>query len=519
MAIFRFYFDMLFFKVKNLTCAALFTCMALLLTPLHSLAISNLYTTSAHGSSEHGVCLDGVCAETTGGGHGYGRGNCANCHEMHTSMDGSEPEPVDGIASPFALLTTTFNQAAVARDYLIGDSLCFYCHGSTHQLVNPMDNQDYAELFGGYAGGPQTILGTFNQFDFAGRTGSNHNLRAVQIYADTNFSYFNSNSDPCSACHNVHMAKDYKNNAGAAGYSAISRPSDHFNLWGDETDENMDDAAGIYRAPYYNMALGGGETVREPGGIDNPLGTTTPNYNDYCLDCHAGTTTAITSVNRTGDPYYSTAVLHDIDWTTATGDLNGSGDKHGVNTTDATDNVATRAPYNGNHSLTLSCMDCHEAHGSVHKAMVRRSINGLPVTTAGYPTSNIIGDEDGDRGWQCRQCHKDDYELKSPLNKIENINKWSSTHHGGGPDNPYSSGGTAAWSTPANDPAGGGACNCHYIDVNKKLPIKCEYCHYHGSWLSGVTGVTVDVGLATERVIPPPANPAPGSGLYSRKTF
>lgn len=494
-------------------CTVFFVACVLLVTFHNSHA--SLYLDSAHGSTTIGVCLDGICDETSGGGHGYARGNCANCHEMHSSMDGSEPAPVDGSASPFALLTTTFNQSATPGAYVTGDGLCFYCHGSTHQLVNTMDNQDYAELFGGYGGGPQTILATFNQYDHSARTGSNHNLEAVQTYAAANFSsFFHSNSDPCSACHNVHLAKDYKNHADEAGYSAISRPVDHFNLWGDETDENMDDADGVYRAPFYV-----GDASREPGGTAITDGSTTPNYNDYCLDCHGGTTPDITSVNRTGDSYYSTAVLHDIDWTTTGKDISSAGDKHGVNSTDAEDDVATKAPYNGDHSLTLSCMDCHEAHGSEHKALVRRSINGHPVTVDGYSTSDVIGDEDGDRGWQCRQCHKDDYELKAPLYKPENMNKWSKTHHGGGADNPYSSGDIATWTIPENDPTGGGACNCHYVPGSPKLPIKCEYCHYHGSWLSGDTGVTVDVGLATERVIPPPANPAPGSGVYSRKSF
>ncbi len=507
-----------------LLCGSSCLIFAILFFPVHTTR-ANLYTSSAHGNATSGVCLEGVCEDSAGSNHGYSRGNCANCHEMHASMGGSEPVPIDSV-SEFTLLNTVFNSGATSGAYTSDDAVCFYCHGagSDHQVFaagQDMLNYDYSEVYGLYSGsgldaGQDTLLELFNQYDDTLKTGSNHNLAAVQSYAATNFSsYFHSNSDPCSACHNVHLAKPYMHHADEPGYSAISRPTDHNNLWGDSAGENMDDYAGIYLAPY---AWPAGSANYEPGGTTITTGSTIPDYNSYCLDCHGPDAPAtITSVNRGG-------VLKTIYWLDRvdTGDAQDSGDKHGENTTPyATDVVQTRAPYNGTQDLVLSCLDCHEAHGSIHKTLLRRAINGTPVYNSLDSTSEIIGDDDGDRGWQCRQCHKDDYELLQATET--NKNKWKTTHHGGGADNPYKSisglSGSVVYTNGAFDP--GGSCRCH---ISGSTKINCEGCHGHGSWLSGVANQTIDVGTDYERQIPPPNTENDGdtgntSNVYSRKSF
>lgn len=460
-------------------------------------SLAGNYLTSAHGSSTLGVCRDGICSESAGGGQGYARGNCANCHEQHASIAGSEPIPVDGAPAAFALLTPSFS-GALTTPYVQADVLCFYCHGGSDQLVNNMLNPDYAEIFGGYTGGPQTIMATFNQY--SGSAGANHNLLGVQEYAAANFSFFDAESDPCSACHNVHLAKDYKNHPSEIGYSAISRPTDHFNLWGDELGEYMSDHTGTYLSPYYYNST----TVYEPGGIAISNGSTSPDYNTFCLDCHGPSAPApIVSKNRG-------VTLKTINWpaTGASGDAQTAGDKHGVNV--ATGAIDTRAPYSGTSDLVLSCLDCHEAHGSEHTSMIRRSINGVAVDDPNPP----IGNDDGDRGWQCRQCHLDDYELKTPTST--NYNKWSRTHHGGSL-NPYkSTAQVATWAISANAPP---TCTCHAQSGSIKLPIKCENCHGHNAWVPDSVGVTIDAGTANERVIPPPFFLDDGSSSVNRRTF
>ena len=51
----------------------------------------------------------------------YSKGNCAHCHEQHASIEGAEPEPVSGAASPFALFQNNYGVGGK-------NTVCFYCH-------------------------------------------------------------------------------------------------------------------------------------------------------------------------------------------------------------------------------------------------------------------------------------------------------------------------------------------------------------------------------------------------------
>ncbi|MCB2181929.1 MAG: cytochrome c3 family protein [Desulfobulbaceae bacterium] len=434
------------------------------------------YTISAHGDASYGVY------RTDLGLLGYSQGNCTHCHEQHASIDGIEQAPVNGGASPFNLFSKTFDTAAITKPYNQADVFCFYCHSTSGSLQQggAMVNYDYAKTFGGASGGPTSIMDAFNQ---PGEIdGSYHNLYDIWDFARTEFDFFTDNSDPCSACHNPHLARRNKENKRDASYACISRPTEHSDQWGDDVDEQMSDYSAIYQAPFYF----GSSSTYEPDAVSSSQddGSLTPDYNTFCLDCH-------------NQQVYSTTLSRNIvaiDWSASGGDLSGAGDKHGSN--NATVDVVSRSPYGVLPGYVLSCLDCHEPHGSPNAYLIRRSINGesLGVT--------IDSGKDGSaRGNQCRQCHKDDYEAGGSVN-TGLINVWRTTHHGGGlaADNPY-----RTTQVPG--------CGCHEVVGNKKMPIACDNCHGHDKYVDATHPGTID-----GRSIPAPYF-TNGQGGYLRRTF
>jgi hypothetical protein len=107
---------------------------------------------------------------------------------------------------------------------------------------------------------------------------------------------------------------------------------------------------------------------------------------------------------------------------------------------------------------------------------MRRSINGQPLNLTDHSM-----DADG-RGFQCLQCHKDDSMIGSG-----GVNDWKLQHHGLGWDSPYSG---------RNNPAPSGgtldSCDCHGAfegdNGSGQDPIRCEICHYHGSYVPNPAG-------------------------------
>jgi hypothetical protein len=469
------------------TFVAILTLFLLLPTSYGNAVVT--YSASAHGSTTTGVERTGLTA--------YVKGNCAHCHEQHASIDNVEPAPNDGAPASFALFHDTFRTSATTAPYSVSDLFCFYCHSDTTgesiqaNASTDMKNYDYSYTFGGSVDMVDgrlvdDILETFNwpNNSYAG-TGSNHNLLGLQNYAKVNFpSWFTTRSDPCTACHNPHIARRNKANLMDSSYSAISLPSAHDEHWGDELNEQMSDYSSSYLSP---IAVGGSY---EPVGSTNPGGDLIPDYNTFCLECHGTTSAPITSVN------HSTTLLS-INWAGSGGDTVSAGDKHGTNVT--TGDVDTQAPYCNTFDIVLSCCDCHEPHGSPYDYLMRRSINGETV--------NPIGVIIGDRGNQCRQCHMDDLSLGTGSE-----NQWEGTHHGGGgggggsiTDNPYS---TKQMSRCGCHNGGGGG--------GTKAKIPCEDCHHHGSFVSGTTTTPVYTdptdGINTINI------PAPRDGV-GRKTF
>ena len=387
------------------------------------------YQDSAHGSTSIGVMRTDVALA------GYSKGNCAHCHEQHASIEGSEPSPTGGTASSFAVFADNFDTSATANPYAQSDNFCFFCHTNVSSLQSGgIDNKDYAATFAGYTtNSPLGIFEAFNQHSY-------HNLYDIWFFAKTEFSsYFTSYSNPCTGCHNPHLVKRNKANVQDPTFSVLSKPSDHNNLWGADVSERMDTVGDTYQAPlYYNS----GNTY-EPGGTATTDGSLTPDYNAFCTECHNTTNTI-----------WSTALgrnLIKIDWYSEGGDGVSTGDKHGKNY--GTTEGRTITPYNDNLDIVLSCLDCHEPHGSPSSFLIRREVNGA-VTTVAVHTAATSPSSTSTIEYLCEKCHE---------------NSWNAIHHPpGGAEAPY---------------VKTSGCACH--GGSPPDPItSCEQCHYHGASVS-----------------------------------
>ena len=343
-----------------------------LLVFLPVLAEAGTYTASAHGNSSYGVKRIDL--------GDYAQGNCAHCHEQHASLDGSEPNP-NGGASGYLLLADSFSDIT-AQTYSQSDNVCFYCHSTTSSLqADGIVNNNYSATFGGAAAESTSIMAAFNQPSY-------HNLNDIKQYitgakGTKLFADFPSGSNPCSGCHNVHIAEANKHSSGTQIYTTMSRPSDHDNLWGDDNpDERMTSATyGTgYQPPYYY----GSSSLLEPDGVSSTKSTqaaNTPDYNTFCIDCH----------NLTNEIWSSTLGqnLKQFNWV-----QEAHGGAAAVNSTFA----EMLPPYMDISlgSYVLSCMDCHEPHGSSNAYLFRNSVNNNAVDLP--PSSSAINN-------LCSSCH------------------------------------------------------------------------------------------------------------------
>ena len=425
------------------------------------------YLDSAHGDSTTiGVCREGICDESSGTStnFGYSRGNCANCHEQHASIGGSEPAPASGSASSFLLFADS------TTPYLSqSENVCFYCHASSSSLqVGGITNYDFSHTFGGATA---TITGIQEAFNITSPS-SKHNLADIYDYitgtdthSDTkSFANFPLSSSPCSGCHNVHIAKRNKSTPGNPANTAISRPSDHGNLWGDSSGETLWDYTKSYQPPYYS----GSTSKYEPDDGSIPSsgpGSNMPDYVTFCTDCHNSTNTI-----------YSTTLGRDlikIDWS--------AGDQHGNYPYLNTGTRTIQPPYSktSTTNYVLSCLDCHEPHGSPNITLLRREVNGGDLALVGaittalpdpLPPATSANNNNRELGYLCMQCHQQD---SGTGTSTANPPKWREVHHEVS-GHPYT-----AWGCTTchggGGPGGGGPGGPN------KPPIECDKCHYHGA--------------------------------------
>ena len=352
------------------------------------LAETDICTAGPYLDSAHGSSLDGVNRPRTAS-VGYAQGNCAHCHEQHASIEGEGATPHD-----YALFYPWIT---------ICDLFCYRCHTGLASPEQQVGNYPYSVNFGGAPEFYEHIRQQFCHEDSTpANCGSRHHLGAIRnfISNDANGWSFPADADPCSGCHNAHLAQrnypvqiDQNNKL----KTAISRPSDHNSLWGDDESERMmkydNLVVGIYQAPFYGSFESG---QYEPTGDTTYNGSNLPDYVTFCLDCHQ---------YQQYDPERG-ATVKPIDWSS-------NGDRHGAypaNTCEAGAQGSgfegtLRPPYDthesGEYNYILSCTDCHEPHGTKRRLhLIRRWING-EVLDPDVGTCDDIED------WVeiCERCH------------------------------------------------------------------------------------------------------------------
>jgi hypothetical protein len=339
------------------------------------------YTWSAHGNTSYGVYRSSIAAV------GYSKGNCAHCHEQHGSIGGAEPEPVTG-TQEYMIFRNLFGSNQ-------GQGYCYWCHtdptGDTNQQQISMPNQyNYSRMGGGdnTISCPDDINEAFKHLNAdctnsrnnwcSSSEGSAHCLENIQDYIKNTPAWnFGAEAtvNPCSGCHNPHRAQRDRHDSsrwtGQKLPGVVSRPSHHskdnnaWQLWGDDPGERMSDYTSSYQAPCSYPH----DPVASPGACESgyePDGSTTTNGSNlfdtvtFCLDCHQN---SIASTRH--------GTVGPIDWSIA-------GDAHGKNVENRGVSSYLKFPYvSGDY--VLSCLDCHEPHGSRNEWLLRQTVNGTQV--------------------------------------------------------------------------------------------------------------------------------------------
>lgn len=358
------------------------------------------YTNSAHGDDTSGVFRQpesvdfplGVdCMQWPGETCVDTEGSCAHCHDTF------DPD--------FCGVTSLMLFAPLDYDSQ-WDSFCISCHkGPSISYQVDMPNQyTYSVNHGGAPTGcPANIRGSFRFVKEDGTqrsqcnstVGSSHFLDDIRdaLAGNWGFDTNPANINPCDACHNPHIAtQEYP----------CSRPSSHWNVWGDESGEKMSDyATGGYYLNYYPpykypFPLGSDppESVvglpppqtHEWGPASEYWTPDTPDYVTLCLDCHQ-------------DQQYSTRLSRNllaIDWSSTAGTPSActTGDRHGKKgepgAADPYYGFRTE-PYGSGTAGTwteyqvVMCTDCHDPHGSPNEFLLRTCVNGKDDIVVGGP--------------------------------------------------------------------------------------------------------------------------------------
>ncbi len=403
-------------------------------------ALSGPYINSAHGDTTSGVSRNSTAAL------GYTRGNCAHCHEQHASINGSEPAPASGTPDEYALFYTNFVSQT--------DGVCLKCHvqiGS--EQAGGITNRSYSYRAGGWTS--DTLADITEAFSFTSPS-SSHNLSDIKTFISGQWGY-TADSNPCVACHNPHAAQgDPLGDSTSPKSSAtrgwtVARPAEHnsspWGLWGDDPGEKMSDYTADYQAPFRF----GSTITYEPDGSTTQDGSNLADFNTFCTDCH-NTTNTIYSSNLGRN-------LRTIDW---------DNEKHGRGNADTS--LCGDDPYpNGTTGLgkVLSCLDCHEPHGSTNAFLIRPEANGgvLGGTVGSFSTT--------DWHYLCDRCHQDDKEIDPACQE----DHYYISHHqntGCNSDAPYT---PFSCGSCHSGGGGGGPASC----TSSRAKKICTDCHFHGS--------------------------------------
>jgi hypothetical protein len=412
-------------------------------------AISGLYLNGAHGSISAGVNRSSISLL------GYVRANCTHCHEQHASIGGTEPAPAGGWPSPYILFYNNYvNQT---------DNICVQCHVdvSAVQTGGGIFNRSYSFRAGGWT--VDTLNDIKEAFSFAAPA-SSHDLDDIKTFINGKWGY-TADSNPCTSCHNPHAAQGdplaSPNSAKSSDIRGwpVSRPSEHstvpWDLWGDDyigpgtgNGERMNNYTANYQAPFRF----GSTTTYEPDGSTTQDGSNLADFSTFCSDCH-----------NASNIIYSTNLgrnLRTINW-----DI----EKHGRGNADTS--LCGDNPYpSGGSGLgkVLSCLDCHEPHGSPNAFLIRQEVNGGTLTGAIGSFSTTAWN------FLCDRCHQDDKEIDANCQE----DHYYIIHHsntGCNSDRPYSPVSCGS----CHGGGGGGGCTSSNA---KKI---CTDCHFHGSSVSG----------------------------------
>jgi len=386
------------------------------------------YADSAHGNDLYGVNRSGA---------GYTTGDCAHCHEVFDASICGQ------------------NQFMLFAPY--DENLCFGCHkdSGSYQTGGIDINKSYSCNFGGNANENTYDTDILSAFSHT-TSGSSHWLGDIRSFAmgttrqtATGLSWsLSEDLNPCDACHNPHIAQRNYNSPCDNTKSAMSRPSDRHNLWGDDIGERMDTY--VYQPPYWS-----GSTNYEPdnGSDATQSKMNMPDYPTFCADCH-NTYNAINSTNPclpSDRPSEWGSALRQINWSD-------NGDKHGAKAADGGLNL--RDPYASIlNNKVVSCTDCHEPHGSKDNAfLIRTEVND------GNLDASITTFSTADWNYLCSKCHKDDGYYGGYQYKYRHIHHLDS-------DAPY--------------PSPMQCSSCHGMGGGSghwdKSAITCDHCHFHGS--------------------------------------
>lgn len=346
------------------------------------------YTSSAHGTQNDAIT--GVNRLNA-----YTDGHCAHCHEQHSSIDGTEPDPTGGPDDYLLFDTSHTNQTA---------NFCFDCHvdmlSQQAGVSGHLENYSYTYRAGNYNDGIDDIKEAFSST-------SSHNLDSIVTFISGKWGWeYTADSNPCCGCHNPHAAQGDPAGGSSAKSSStrgypVSKPSLHstltsWGLWGDASGEKMSDYTSYYQAPYRP-----GNTTYEPDGSSTTNGSNLTDFVTFCQDCH--------SSNMVGVPYNLSHTP--IDWATL-GTGEGGGDKHGkkVATQDGSGSYVNLVdPYSSawgsSSGLVLACTDCHEPHGASSVMLIRKEVNGDDLSDD-ITTMNTTA-------WVnlCSKCHDIDINL------------------------------------------------------------------------------------------------------------
>jgi hypothetical protein len=425
-------------------------CFILCLMVYPDKANSGPYLDSAHGNTSYGVNRTGLSS------FNYSVANCAHCHEQHASIGGAEQAPNTGDdAGPdiyllFQMLWGTGNPQRY--------EFCYGCHIGIGSLQSGgLNNYSYSYRAGGDTTTcPSSVSESFlfvtnagvSQLNCGSNVGTSHMLRNIRntISGSWNFPSDTNYVDPCSGCHNPHRAKRDPHLTGGSPtrtdgsgnliVSSVSLPSMHskdnnlWDLWGDQSGERMRDYSltnGVpYCAPYRTTGSGTPDTARrEPDGCSAVANACQTGPTDctngsrlfdtvtFCLDCHK---------NQLNSQIHGT--VQAINWSA-------SGNIHGLATSQNCCNYGDKkTPYppdsntdpNPYPNYVLSCLDCHEPHGSPNYYMLRQEVNGTHITNfmdssyqvwdfcsachQNIKTNAAIGSHAGVNSTATCQCHR-----------------------------------------------------------------------------------------------------------------